>query len=222
MNAQVKDPTWRILNPGPGQGAQLRWQTAAQGGRNGRLIFPAIVRDGSSAFYNVSIYSDDAGVTWKRGSLTPVSGPTESDLVELNDGRLLLSARNDGGASVSRYHFISNDGGQTWATLANIGGIRVSRVDTALLSVSSGGTSTVVLSAPLGDLTSSGFSGTSRNNIGLWLSGDQGQTFPRFKHLAYGPGAYSALVTLGNGDLGLLYEATGSTLFTSAWYPPPP
>ncbi|GMA15141.1 hypothetical protein E5F05_01590 (plasmid) [Deinococcus metallilatus] len=205
LNAQVKNPTWRSLNPGPGQGAQLRRQTAAQGGHNGRLLFPAIVRDGSSVFRTVTVYSDDGGVTWRAGSLTTAPGTTEADLVERNDGAVLLSARNDGSGGPNRYYSLSTDGGVTWTAQPGLGGVNITRVDVGLLALSSG---QVLLSAPLG--TPPG-SGSGRSNLGVWVSTDSGDTFPTFKHLALGFAGYSSLAAQTNGNVGLLYEATGST-----------
>lgn len=219
INVQVKDPTWRTLNSGPGNGVQLKNQTAAQGGRNGRLIFPAIVRDGNSVFYTVSIYSDDGGATWKRGTLAPTAGATEGDLTELADGRLLLSARNDGSAGVNRYHLLSSDGGLTW-TNTSLGGVRVARVDTSIVQTTLNGGSKVLLSAPLGDLTATGFAANTRSNLGLWISSDQGATFPTFKHLAYGFAAYSATIPLKNGNIGVLYETTPNTTIHFSSLPP--
>lgn len=208
INAQVKDPTWRTLNSGPGRGVQLRRQ--AGGGADGRLIFPAIVRTGDLNFATVSIYSDDAGATWQKGELAPIFGPTESDLVELADGTLLLSSRNDGGGSETRYHFRSTDGGVTWISTPLVG-VRMTRVDASMLTTEGGGSERVVLSGPLGDVTATGFAGNNRTNLGLWISSDGGRTFPTIKQLNYGVAAYSAIVALPGGDIGVLYEQTGST-----------
>lgn len=209
VTSQVKDPTWRSINPGPGQGIQLQWQTHAQGSHNGRMIFPAIIRAGNSNFYVATIFSDDSGISWQKGQFTPVSGPTEADMVELTDGTLLLSARNDGGAPGSRYHFLSNDAGVTWAQISH--DLVISKVDIGLTrysAVRSGDTEDrIIVSAPIG--TSSG---PSRNNLGIWSSIDEGQTFGTPYQLVYGVSAYSDIVRLHDGSIGIIYEATGSTL----------
>tara|TARA_R110002167_G_scaffold91458_1_gene245980 strand:- start:15186 stop:18110 length:2925 start_codon:yes stop_codon:yes gene_type:complete len=208
ISSQVKDPTWRSINSGPGQAIQLDWQTAAQGDHNDRLIFPAIVRASNSLFYVASIYSDDNGANWNRGSLTPVSGPTEADVVELTDGKLLLSARNDGGAAGSRYHFLSSDGGESWVQTTH--DIAVSRVDTGLSrfsAVRSGDDlDRIVFSGPIGSPL-----GANRNNLGVWLSTDEGQTFGTPYQLLSGYTAYSDILTLQDGTIGIVYEATGNT-----------
>ena len=209
VTAQVKDPTWRSINPGPGQGIELQWQTASQGSHNGRLIFPAIIRASNSNFYVATVFSDDSGVTWQKGSFTPVSGPTEADMVELNDGSLLLSARNDGGAAGTRYHFLSVDGGVTWTQTSH--DLAVSKVDigmTRYSAIRSGDVEDrILVSAPMG--TSSG---PNRNNLAIWSSLDEGVTFGTPHQLVYGMSAYSDIVTLNDGSIGIIYEATGSTL----------
>jgi Neuraminidase (sialidase) len=209
VTSQVKDPTWRSINPGPGQGIQLKWQTTAQGANNGRMIFPAIVRAGNSNFYVATVFSDDSGVTWERGSLTPTSGPTEADMVELSDGRLLLSARNDGGAAGTRYHFLSSDGGETWVQTAH--NLAVSKVDigmTRYSAVRSGDSEDrILVTAPIG--TSAG---PNRNNLGIWSSLDEGATFGTPHQLVYGVSAYSDVIKMNDGSIGIIYEATGSTL----------
>jgi len=209
VTSQVKDPTWRSINPGPGQGIQLQWQTAIQGNHNGRLIFPAIVRAGNSNFYVATIFSDNNGVSWQKGNFTPVSGPTEADMVELNNGTLLLSARNDGGSAGTRYHFLSDDGGNTWIQTTH--DLAVSKVDIGLTrysAVRSGDVEDrIVVSAPMG--TSAG---PNRNNLAIWSSFDEGATFGAPHQLVYGKSAYSDIVTLNDGSIGIIYEATDNTL----------
>ena len=208
ISNQAKDPTWRSINSGPGQAIQLNWQTAALGDHNNRLIFPAIVRASNSLFYVASIYSDDNGANWNRGSLTPVSGPTEADVVELTDGKLLLSARNDGGSPGTRYHFLSSDAGETWVQTTH--DIAVSKVDigiTRFSAVRSGDDlDRILFSGPIGNPV-----GSNRNNLGVWMSTDEGQTFGSPYKLLSGYTAYSDILTLQDGTIGIVYEATGNT-----------
>lgn len=130
--------------------------------------------------------------------------------MELADGTLLLSSRNDAGGAETRYHFRSADGGVTWTNIPLVG-VRMTRVDASLLTTEVSGSERVVLSGPLGDVTATGFAGNNRTNLGLWISRDGGATFPTIKQLNYGAAAYSAIVALPGGDIGVLYEQTGST-----------
>lgn len=92
------------VNPGPGHGIRLSHQQNILGNHNGRLIYPTITLD--RYFLNVmSVYSDDGGLNWHTGANLPLPyrwktstsletlEPSESDLVELDNGNLLLTAR---------------------------------------------------------------------------------------------------------------------------------
>lgn len=208
VSDEVKDPTWRSINAGPGHGVQLKWQSSAQGSHNGRLIFPAIVRASDSLFYVVSVFSDDNGTSWDKGSLTPISGPTEADFVELNDGRILMTARNDGSAAGTRYHFLSNDGGITWQQTTH--DLVVSKVDIGITRFSStvqgDAENKILVSAPIGNPA-----GANRYDLGIWVSEDEGVSFNSPTQIVYGFSAYSDIITLSDGTIAVLYEATGST-----------
>jgi len=122
---------------------------------------------------------------------------------------LLLSARNDGGAADTRYHFLSSDGGVNWTQTSH--DLAVSKVDIGLTrysAVRSGDVEDrILVSAPMG--TSSG---PNRNNLAIWSSLDEGVSFGAPHQLVYGTSAYSDIVTLNDGSIGIIYEATGSTL----------
>jgi len=76
----------------------------------GRIMFVAAVREGEAySLNNYVLYSDDNGVSWKCSQRASVGGD-EAKLVELRDGRLLMSIRHEG----ERWFNISEDGGITW------------------------------------------------------------------------------------------------------------
>ena len=211
VNPALKNPTWYALNGVVGVGIQLSRQTPAQGSANGRLIFPACVKDPSGSYLNFSICSDDSGSTWHRGrAAAPDKGLTESDIAELTDGRLLLSARDDAKNGPSRLHYLSSDGGQTWSRTA-LGGIVVPPVDCGLVylpALGGSGPGRVVVSGPLGDPVGSGH---ARHNLGLWTSADEGQSFPLVRQLTAGFAAYSQVIALPDGTLGIIYEEAPAT-----------
>lgn len=208
----VRDATWRSVNCGPGNGIQLRWQTAAQGNHNGRLIFPAIVRNGDRELVVAMVYSDDYGDSWQTGPCLSRVGANESEIVELTDGRLLLSCRNDGNSDLARHHFVSEDGGASWYEIP-LGGIVIPRVDAALIRGSAkrvgDDQDRLLFCGPLGEPARSG---EGRQNLGVWTSYDEGATFVNPVQLAEGHSGYSAMYPLGDGSIGILYEAEGSTL----------
>jgi Neuraminidase (sialidase) len=126
ISDQVKEDWMKFCGTGPGVGIEVQ-----NGEYAGRLIFPIYYTEASGFQSSACVYSDDGGVTWKRGespndgrinssgqatnSQNPsgISQLTESQIIELNNGHLLQFMRNYGGAgkvAVAR----STDGGATW------------------------------------------------------------------------------------------------------------
>src|SRR5581483_11390911 len=94
ITASVKRP--RVVTSiasGPGIGIQL-----ARGQHAGRILIP--FNQGPIAMGKVyAVYSDDRGKTWKYGEIAPgesKGAANEVQMVELNDGSVLLNARNQG------------------------------------------------------------------------------------------------------------------------------
>ncbi len=215
LNKQVKDSTWRALNCGPGNGLQLKYQTAEQGGHNGRLIIPGLRVNRYGEFNSLSIFSDDDGQTWKHGNeYSTLFGTNESEIVELNDGRLLLSSRGSGSDSPSRGFYISEDGGENWK-VHNSAVINITRVDAAMIRYSStkegDSKNRILFTAPMGSPPGSG---SGRNNLGIWVSYDEGETFSEPVQLVAGFSAYSAMTKLKDGSVGIVYEKESTTRIT--------
>ena len=61
--------------------------------------------------YAFIVYSDDQGKTWKQGKETLDLVSTESSVVELSDGRIMLNSRSKGAYRTVGY---SADGGDTF------------------------------------------------------------------------------------------------------------
>src|SRR5687768_14087046 len=86
---------WKVLATGPGHGIQLR---------SGRLLVPVWLSLGSGNGHGESrvatIYSDDAGKTWRAGEVLPTTegldSPNETIAAELSDGRVMLNIRHVG------------------------------------------------------------------------------------------------------------------------------
>lgn len=210
------DPGWKSINAGPGQGIQLT---------NGRLIFPAIALDAFTQLSVVSIYSDDHGATWQAGNQTPTYAlePSEADMVELNDGRLLMSARNDGvtgTGNFNRYHFISSDQGVSWAMIEeernSVNGALFFKLDQVDIGLLRYGDNRVLMSGPQGNSAVS----SDRNDLAIWSAVEDGAgnyNFTQRTQFRDGYSAYSDLIelqdkgTAGNEDLGVIYEAQSST-----------
>jgi len=88
ITSQVKRAEWRLCFNGPGSGIQLR---------DGTLVFSAQYRDPDGKPHSCFIASVDGGSHWKISpAAIPDGVPTsESAIVELSDGALLLSMRNE-------------------------------------------------------------------------------------------------------------------------------
>ncbi|MGW1314893.1 exo-alpha-sialidase [Streptomyces sp. NPDC002426] len=201
ITSQIKNPAWAGMFAASGQGIQLR-----NGTYKGRLIQQYAIRN-NGANYAVSAYSDDHGATWKMG--TPVGpGGDENKTVELNDGRIMLNNRSAPYRTIA----YSTDGGVTYTPFTQ---------DTNLPDPANNGS--VIRYAPdaaASDPQSSWllFSNTestsSRSNLTVKMSCDNGKTWPIRKVVNAGSAAYSTLTRLPDGRLGLLYERGGVDAIT--------
>ena len=98
FEAFKSDYDWKVLAPGPGHSIQLE---------NGRLLVPVWLANSDKLEPHRShrpsriatIYSDDNGKTWERGAMVPdaegFKNPSETMAVQLPDGRVMLSIRNE-------------------------------------------------------------------------------------------------------------------------------
>ncbi|WP_031034216.1 exo-alpha-sialidase [Streptomyces sp. NRRL F-5650] len=198
ITADLKDPSWGGMFASSGEGIQLR-----HGAYKGRLIQQyALRKDGAN--YAVSAYSDDHGATWKTG--TPVGpGGDENKTVELSDGRIMLNNRSKPYRTVAH----STDGGVTYTPFQQ---------DTELPDPANNGSLTrfapdVDPSHPRASwlVFSNTATTSSRSNLTVRLSCDNGQTWPVRRTVESGAAAYSTLTPLSDGtgpnpSMGLLWE----------------
>jgi sialidase-1 len=189
----VSKPNWQWYATGPGVGIQLQ-----HGPRAGRLIIPCdyIARGGGKGAGNSHIiYSDDHGQAWKLGGEAPQPRFNESQIVELSDGRVMLNMRNTRpAASTQRGVCISDDGGETFKGLRHDPVLGEPVCQASILRFNDA----ILFSNPASD--------SRRINMTVRLSRDDGQSWPISKVLHDGPSAYSCLVALPDGSIGLLYE----------------
>ncbi len=214
LNPYVKEEWMRFIGAGPGIGIQLE-----KGKYKGRLVFP-IYYSNEPKDWKMSccvIYSDDHGVTWKRGE-SPNDGRmvdgkeihsktlddsklmlTESQVMEHEDGTVEVFMRNhSGNYQIARA--ISTDGGETWGDIIFDEVLIEPICQPSLLKYTD-----------LGDgkervLFSNAASQTSRTNGTVRLSEDGGKTWAYSKVVQEGSFIYSCLVDLPNNEVGLLYE----------------
>ena len=192
ITSTTKQPDWTWYATGPGNGIQLQ---------SGRMLIPSNhAPAGSEKFYSHVIYSDDHGATWKLGGAAG-ENTSESQVVELRDGSLLMNMRSYHGKN-RRAVSTSRDGGLTWSAVS---------LDAALIEPVCQG-SLIRLQTEADDrrdlLLFSNPASTERDKLTVRLSYDGGKSWPVARQLHAGPSAYSALAALPGGDLNLacLYE----------------
>ncbi len=203
VTAQVKRPTEVTSTAtGPGIGIQLR-----RGEHAGRILMP--FNQGPYGKWKVyAAFSDDGGESWRYGETAPEGAAgyaNEVQFVELNDGSVMLNARNQGGGLKVRKISISRDGGQTWSTTRH-DPVLIEPVCQASILRHPG------TADPEKDvfLFSNPATQAARTNGTVRLSRDQGKTWPVSRVLYPGGFAYSCLASLPDGAVGCLFERDGT------------
>lgn len=200
---------WRQAQPGPGSGIQLQYQDSNPS-LNGRLVIPA-KRSGSTTPANSAIvnpfayYSDDHGATWNVGNVTEGPSGNEDEVVELNDGSILLDARQSGG-SFRRRH-ISTDAAISWGPDLS-DDVAITTVDCSLARYSSlrqgQDRNRILFSGPLGP---------GRSNAAVWVSYDEGKSFINPAQVNEESAAYSVVARLADGSIGAFFETAGEETY---------
>lgn len=183
---------FRILRPGVGNCAiQLR-----HGKHPGRLMLAM-----DSPDVNGVIYSDDHGQTWQPGGLIAYSGACEPSIVELSDGRVIIVARigpRGGIKPKGRPIFTSHDAGLSFTE---------QRIELGIPTCGQGEMIAVEpwsAHAPRPLVFCGPAEGKTR--LTLFISLDDGQTWPIARMVDDGAAANLALVSMGNGEIGVVYE----------------
>lgn len=205
---------------GPGIGIQLR-----HGQHAGRILIP--FNEGPFGVWNIyAAYSDDKGKTWEMGEVAPgglidagkdkkTSTVNEAQFVELKDGRVRFNVRRWAGKAV-RKTCVSEDGGATWSKVEDVPELADPSCMASVFRFTDpadGGKSRILFSGP---------QSTKRENGTVFLSYDEGKTWPVKRVLCKDAFAYSCLTALPDGTIGCLYEAGGTSRivfarFTLGW-----
>ena len=212
LNPSVKDPSWQQLFASSGHGIQTS---------SGRLVQPIVYRDAAGVSHAADIYSDDHGVTWRRGA--PAGDDVnESKAVERSNGAIVQNMRHN--SIRSRFLATSTDGGRTFGPaaaspvltdpLCNADELSYLTPDQRGANGAPIRTSTVLYSGNAHP--------TARNDLTVRLSTDDGATWPARALIKPGGAGYSTTAVLADGRIGVLYEIgdTGGIVFarfTPAW-----
>jgi sialidase-1 len=204
---------------GPGIGIELQ-----HGPHAGRILIP--FNEGPFGVWNIyAVFSDDQGQTWQMGNVAPgglietgpgktISTVNEAQFVELSDGSIRFNVRRWAGKPV-RKTCVSSDGGMTWSPVEDVPELQDPSCMASVFRVpgSTGGKSRILFSGP---------QSTKRENGTVFLSDDDGRTWPVQRVLCPGSFAYSCLTALPDGTIGCLYEVDNThrivfTRFTLDW-----
>jgi sialidase-1 len=146
------------------------------------------------------IFSDDHGQTWQPGALTPSCASSEPCLIELSDGRIIVSPR-DGTGNGGRLFLISADGGASFAERRYESAIPIPGQGELLAYDPPDAAAT----EKIRPLVCCGAT-ENKTRLTLLVSLDDGATWPISRVIDDGSAANLALVALPGGELGVLYE----------------
>lgn len=181
--------TWQASFFGSGQGLCLR---------DGRIMAVMVVRESlkSGKLNNYVVYSDDEGETWQVSDKA-MDGGDEAKVVELNDGSILLSSRTAG----NRLWAKSTDRGQTWGPKNTWPEIWGNACDADIVRYTS-----TLDGYDKNRLLHTLPNAKNRTNVSMWVSYDEGKTWPLKKTICKGESAYSSITILPDGTIGVYVE----------------
>jgi sialidase-1 len=207
ITKQVKTEEWYLMLQGPGKGITMK---------DGTLVFPAQFKDKNDMPHSTIISSKDHGKTWTCGTGAK-SNTTEAQVIELNDGSLMLNMRDNrngkdksetNGRSVS----ISKDFGKTWTEHATSrGALQEPTCMASLIKenflVNGEMKSLVLFSNPN--------SKKRRDHMTIKVSMDDGESWSNQYQLLLdeqGGRGYSCMSKIDDETIGILYEGSQADL----------
>ncbi len=189
-----KTKTWKSGFSGSGAALQKR---------DGTLVSSFVNRQADNSQHFYFFMSKDGGQNWYVSGTSGTSGADEPKTLERNNGDLAISVRSSG---YNYYNYTSNDG-ETWHLPSQ------TRFTSGISGNACDGEYMVWCSTVEGNPWNIAFqtlpNSSSRQNVSIALSTDEGATFGTPKTICPIGSAYSAAVVLPDGTLGVYYEENG-------------
>lgn len=189
-----KTNTWKSGFSGSGAALQKR---------DGTLVSSFVNRQADNSQHFYFFMSKDGGQSWYVSGTSGTSGADEPKTLERNNGDLAISVRSSG---YNYYNYTSNDG-ETWHLPSQ------TRFTSGISGNACDGEYMVWCSTVEGNAWNIALqtlpNNSSRQNVSIALSTDEGATFGIPKTICPIGSAYSAAVVLPDGTLGVYYEENG-------------
>lgn len=162
-----------------------------KGEHKGRILIATVAAKGArSELHNNVLYSDDGGQTWNLSSHAFGPGADEAKLVQLKDGSVVLTSRQNG----LRPYVVSKDGGETWGPVQYWETLKCYNCNGDIIRYND---DILLFSAPTSNYW---------KDISVFYSLDEGKTWSDRKMIHHGPSMYSSLTVLKDGTVGIYFE----------------
>ncbi len=204
LTTLLKKKEWWLFAPAPGNGITLS---------DGTLVFPTQGRDAEGLPFSNITYSKDGGLTWNTSN-PAFHNTTESTVVQLSDGSLMLNVRDNRNRTIKGEHngravAITKDMGETWLKHPTSHKTLKEPVCMASLHkhvyVENGERKSILLFSNPNDQY-------RRKNMTIKVSFDDGMTWPEKYWFLLDEGQdivwrgyYSCLTSVDNEHIGILY-----------------
>lgn len=188
------NPTWKGGFSGSGAALQKR---------DGTLVSSFVNRDANNVQNFYFFMSKDGGDSWYVSGTSGTTGADEPKTLERNNGDLSIFVRANG----YNYHNVTSDDGQTWHYAPQ------TRFTSGINGTACDGEYMVWCSTLDGNPWNIALetlpNASSRQNVSICLSTDEGETFGAPRTICPWSSAYSTAVVLPDGTLGVYYEEDG-------------
>ncbi len=207
FNPKYKNPAdWRHYANTPGHAFQFK-----EGKYKGRIYVAAnhsvgAPQENFAEYQAHGFYTDDHGKSFRISESVDIPGSNESIAAELSDNRMIMSIRNQKGDIRQRILAYSSDGGQTWDEAYFDESLPDPVCQGSILDLGTSGGQTILAH-------SNNANETERNQLTVKISFDGGKSWELTLPIDYTGDsaklpwtAYSDLVKVDAGTLGILYE----------------